>query len=176
MRIKINQAIVGSILDIGGGGEGIIGRIFGDQVIAIDNVQEELDEAPDCCEKRLMDATDLQFPNQSFDNITFFYALMYMTPETQKQTIREAARVLTKGGRCYIWDTKIDSAYPEPFILDLEIVSDVFSLQTSYGIVKAEGQDADIILQYLQAAGFTVRCFESRKGQFFIACEASGSA
>ena len=33
------------MLDIGGGGEGVIGRLYGRQVVAIDNRQEELDEA-----------------------------------------------------------------------------------------------------------------------------------
>lgn len=72
MRIEIRNDIKGSILDIGGGGEGIIGRIYRDNVIAIDNRQEELDEAPDCCEKQLMNATNLLFTNEYFDNVTFF--------------------------------------------------------------------------------------------------------
>ena len=36
----------GIILDIGGGGEGVIGQKFGNKVIAIDPVLEELEEAP----------------------------------------------------------------------------------------------------------------------------------
>lgn len=73
MIVKIEKDIKGSILDIGGGGEGIIGRIYKESVIAIDNRQDEQDKAPDCCEKRLMDARNLLFKEQSFDNVTFFY-------------------------------------------------------------------------------------------------------
>lgn len=51
MLIEMQRDIKGSILDIGGGGEGIIGQIYRDKVIAIDNCRQELDEAPDCCEK-----------------------------------------------------------------------------------------------------------------------------
>ena len=78
MIIEIEKNLKGSTLDIGGGGEAVIGRIYGDQVTAIDNRQEELDEAPDCCAKRLMDATDLKYADDSFDNVTFFYTLMYV--------------------------------------------------------------------------------------------------
>ena len=51
MRISIEKEMTGEILDIGGGGEGIIGRVYGQQVTAIDNIQEELDEAPSSCKK-----------------------------------------------------------------------------------------------------------------------------
>lgn len=55
MIINIDYDLKGSILDIGGGGEAIIGQMYGDKVTAIDNRQEELDEAPNCCTKLLMD-------------------------------------------------------------------------------------------------------------------------
>lgn len=114
MKISIQHDLNGSILDIGGGGEGVIGQIYGHKVIAIDNRQEELDEAPDCCEKRLMDATDLLFSDESFDNVTFFYSLMYMTKDTQKKAINEAVRVLKQGGRLLIWDSQFPVAHPDP--------------------------------------------------------------
>lgn len=73
MIINIDYDLKGSILDIGGGGEAIIGQMYGDRVTAIDNRQEELDEAPNCCTKLLMDAEKLSFFDGSFDNVTFFY-------------------------------------------------------------------------------------------------------
>ena len=79
MTIEIKENLDGSILDIGGGGEAVIGQIYKDRVTAIDNCQEELDEVPDCCVKQLMDATELCFSDNSFDNVTFFYTLMYIT-------------------------------------------------------------------------------------------------
>ena len=75
MTIEIKEKLTGSILDIGGGGEAVIGQIYKDRVTAIDNCKEELEEAPDCCSKQLMDATELSFPDDSFDNVTFFYTL-----------------------------------------------------------------------------------------------------
>lgn len=46
MRLVLKKELEGAILDVGGGGEGVIGRIYGPRVVAIDNRQEELDEAP----------------------------------------------------------------------------------------------------------------------------------
>ena len=40
-------------LDLGGGGEGVIGRIYREWVVAIDTRQDELDEAPDGIELKL---------------------------------------------------------------------------------------------------------------------------
>ncbi len=88
--IKLQRELKGCILDIGGGGEGIIGRMYGWQVTAIDNRQEELDEAPNSSIKILMDAEHLAFLDKTFDNTTFFYSLMYMSKDTQEKAIAEA--------------------------------------------------------------------------------------
>lgn len=82
--VTITQKMIGSILDAGGGGEEITGRTYGSQVTAIDNCQEELDEAPGGYEKILMDACNLTFQNQIFDHVTFFYSLMFMNADTQR--------------------------------------------------------------------------------------------
>lgn len=170
MTVEIRKNITGSILDIGGGGECIIGRIFGAQVTAIDSSREELDEAPDCCEKLLMDAAALSFPDESFDNITFFYSLMFMNSETQEKAIAEAVRVLKPGGELYIWDCDIDSAYPDPFIVDLDVVSDLLSVHTAYGIIKDGKQDSDMVLRYLAGAGVDTVHTGKNEGQFYIRC------
>ncbi len=110
MILPLRKELDGEILDVGGGGEGTIGRLYGSQVTAIDNRQEELDEAPDGYKKMLMDGTDLQFDDGSFDHVTFFYSLMFMSQREQEQAIQEAARVLKHGGELHIWDCDIASA------------------------------------------------------------------
>lgn len=65
--LTLNRELNGKILDIGGGGEGVIGRLYTNQVVAIDIRQDELDEAPTGFEKILMDATQLDFKDNSFD-------------------------------------------------------------------------------------------------------------
>ena len=79
--LTLNRELNGKILDIGGGGEGIIGRLYTNQVVAIDIRQDELDEAPTGFEKILMDATQLDFKDNSFDHITSYDAFgQLLTP------------------------------------------------------------------------------------------------
>ena len=170
MTIEIKETLTGSILDIGGGGEAVIGQIYKDRVTAIDNCEEELEEAPDCCSKQLMDATELLFPDDSFDNVTFFYTLMYMTTEEQQKSIREAARVLKAGKWMHIWDCDIRSAYPEPFVIDLDIKSGTLKIHTAYGIVKRDAQSSDSIVHLLENAGLRIESLQEKDGQFHIQC------
>lgn len=168
MKISIQHDLNGSILDIGGGGEGLIGQIYGHKVIAIDNRQEELDETPDCCKKRLMDATDLLFSDGSFDNVTFFYSLMYMTKDTQKKAINEAVRVLKQGGRLLIWDSQFPVAHPDPHIVDLDIHFADKTIHTSYGIVKDEEQRFEDIVSFINSNGLRLEHKEKMDDLFFI--------
>ena len=170
MVVEINSDLKGSILDIGGGGEAVIGQIYGNRVTAIDNCQEEIDEAPDCCTKLLMDARKLSFHDGSFDNVTFFYTLMYMTKETQRKAICEAARVLKAKGKMCIWDCTILSAYPDPFVVDLDIQTVNKRIHTSYGIVKQDTQSSDSVSQLLKDAGLHIISLNAEGGQFSIQC------
>lgn len=171
MTIEIQKDLNGTILDIGGGGEAVIGQIFKESVTAIDNRQEELENAPGGCSKQLMDATELLFPDSSFDNVTFFYTLMYMTEETQRKSIREATRVLRMGGLMNIWDCDIRSAYPDPFFADLDIKTGNNTIHTTYGIVKMDPQSSDSIIRLLKQAGVSIETLEETEGHFHIQCK-----
>lgn len=169
MEIRLKQELDGSILDIGGGGEGIIGRIYGMQVTAIDNRQEELDEAPDVCRKLCMDATALRFAQASFDHVTFFFSLLYMDAATQSQAIAEAARVLKPGGSVYIWDTAVQQAYPEPFLIALDIDANGVRVHTTYGVIKQDGaQDAESICAMCTENGLRLRKQETADSIFAL--------
>ena len=171
MKITIQKNIQGSILDIGGGGEGIIGRVYGQRVIAIDNQQEELDEAPNCCEKRLMDASYLLFSDQSFDNVTFFYSLMFMTRDIQEKAIHEANRVLKQGGRLFIWDSNIRNAYPDPHVVHLDIHLDQMVVHTSYGIIKDEGQSCEEFESLITRSGLSLESVSKTDDHFLICAQ-----
>lgn len=167
MVLALQKELTGSILDIGGGGEAIIGRLYGEQVTAIDNRQEELDEAPNVCEKLLMDATELNYQTASFDNVTFFFTLMFMQEDEQRKSIAEASRVLKQGGEIHIWDCDIISAYPEPFCVDVEIHMPDKCIKTTYGVGKLGSQNMDSIQKMCADVGLTL-CHQFNKNYFYL--------
>lgn len=166
--IGLQKELSGRILDIGGGGEGIIGRLYRDQVIAIDNRQEELDEAPDGFEKILMDATELTFEDASFDHVTSFFTLMFMRADEQRNAIAEAARVLRFGGTLHIWDCDIASAYPEPFCVDVNIRLPEEEIHTTYGVGKLDPQSLASISAMCKDAGLTPIIQKHEGNRFYL--------
>ena len=172
MNIRIKRELEGSVLDIGGGGEGIVGRIYGPQVTAIDNRQEELDEAPEGPLKLLMDATCLNFSDGCFDHVTSFFTLMYLSAEEQVLAVREAFRVLKSGGRLHIWDAVIESAYPAPFLVELNIDAAGETVHTTYGIIKTDAaQNMESIVLLCESCGFTFINGQKYDGVFSICFE-----
>ena len=168
MNVALKRELGGSILDIGGGGEGVIGRMYGSQVIAIDVSREELDEAPAACVKIVMDATAMTFPDGSFDHATSFYTLMYMTAEQQRMALREATRVLRPGGTLHVWDAAFPAPYPEPFLAQLDIDAAGAPVHTTYGVIKLDGQSADSIVAMAVDAGLVPAGREEREGHFHL--------
>jgi ubiquinone/menaquinone biosynthesis C-methylase UbiE len=138
------------ILDIGGGGEAIIGRLKGARVVAIDLYSWGLRRTPPGPLKIVMDATDLMFLDASFPSATSFFTLMYMQPEQQEKALKEAYRVLTPGGRLYIWDVELP-VFPFTFRLPKETVT------TSYGTkYPKQPQGLAWFTRLARQTGFTV--------------------
>lgn len=166
--ITLNKELDGRILDIGGGGDGVIGRLYTNQVVAIDIRQDELDEAPIGFEKIVMDATHLKFNDNSFDHVTSFYTLMFMSTEEQKRAISEATRVLVKGGDLHIWDCDILSAYPEPFFVDVAVQLPNEHISTTYGVGKMDAQDETSITELCLNAGLVLVSQNRGKYGFYL--------
>lgn len=168
-NLSLTHTLTGPILDLGGGGEGIIGRIYRQQAVVIDNRQEELDEAPDGPKKLLMDAAALIFEDASFQHVTAFFSFMYMPHAIQAQAISQAARVLRPGGALHIWDAEINSAFPEPFLMELDIDAAGTSIHTTYGIVREDaGQDADHFLRLCQNSRLKLADRQEHDGWFYL--------
>jgi ubiquinone/menaquinone biosynthesis C-methylase UbiE len=161
----------GLILDIGGGGEGVIAQLKGQQVVAIDPIARELKEASgDPLLQIVMDATDLKFLDASFSTITSFFTLMYIPLEKQAKVFEEAARVLKPGGRFHIWDVEIP-AKPDPvhevvayrFLFKLP----GFEVSTGYGTLFADKPRTPRFYAGLaSSAGFRILS-ETRQGDTF---------
>jgi ubiquinone/menaquinone biosynthesis C-methylase UbiE len=160
----------GYVLDIGGGGEGIIGQMKPAQVIAIDLSKRELEEAPAGPLKIVMDATDLKFLEASFNTATAFFSLMYMRPEIQEKAFAETFRVLTPGGRWLIWDAVIPRALENDtsgpaFRFRFQLPDRV--VQTGYGTFWPEKpMDLDYYKGLARKTGFEIARAEQQAGAF----------
>ena len=147
------------ILDIGGGGEGIIGKLYGKNVVSIDLRKEELIEC-----------------DNTFDTVTSFYSFMYMTQASQTKAISEIYRVLKPGGLFEIWDTQIpkyDGTLRDIYVSNLVInLPDREPICTGYGVLMDElGQDETFIRQLAISKGFKIFDSEREEEHFNIKFE-----
>ena len=153
--VSLSITLQGRILDLGGGGEGVIGRMYQAQVIAIDNRQDELEEAPDGFEEMLMDATRLTFADAAFDAVTAFFSFLYFLQDELEQAVSEAFRVLKPGGLLCVWDAEIQQA--DPFIIELDINAGGIPIHTTYGVYRENKvQTAAMIRIICLQSGFRI--------------------
>lgn len=127
----------GWILDIGAGGEGVIGQVKGSQVVGIDLSARELSEAPAGPLKIVMDASDLKFLDGTFNTVTCFFTMMYIPANLHEKVFTEIARVMAPGGRFLLWDPVLP-VQPNPtqdiVVVPLAIRLPKGEVQTGYGV------------------------------------------
>jgi ubiquinone/menaquinone biosynthesis C-methylase UbiE len=178
--LQIEQQIVtvedfaaeGFILDIGGGGEGVIGQLKGQQVIAIDISKRELEEAPSGPLKIVMDARDLKFLDDTFSTATVFFTFMYIAGNDHQKVLEELQRVLKSGGRLLIWDVifpeltdkeKNSALFPFKFILPEK------EIRTGYGVRRPEGeQGLEHFIELAKKTGFQIVSHSEKDRWFFL--------
>ncbi|MFO7916703.1 MAG: methyltransferase domain-containing protein [Anaerolineae bacterium] len=164
--------VPGPILDVGGGGEGVIGLLRED-VLAIDLHKEELEEAPFGPVKMVMDGRDLGFVDGAFQAATAFFTLMYMADRVDcRRVFGEIFRVLGPGGRLLVWDAAIppqQATDKEIVALGLEIALRDVKISTGYGVLwPDEKRGRDYYMSLAREAGFTVREHWEREHLFFM--------
>jgi ubiquinone/menaquinone biosynthesis C-methylase UbiE len=163
----------GPILDIGGGGEGIIGLLKGSDVVAIDSLKRELEEAPDGPLKIIMDARDLQFLDSTFETVTSFFSLMYLKNwQDQEQVFREVFRVLRPRGQFLIWDVSVAKRLDEErdiYAIRLLVKVKDREIRTGYGQPwPAERRDLAYYLDLARGSGFNVVDQRDERQVFFL--------
>jgi len=171
--IDLSQTkLSGKILDIGGGGEGIISRHSGDSVVAIDRRKDELEETADIGIKIVMDACHMAFLDRTFDNITSFYTIMYMDTEQTILFLKEAYRVLKPNGLLWIWDTEIPHLDEnDVFIADLEVkINPEDTVLTGYGIGWNREQTSNILQKHITDVGFMIEKCINYENRFELCC------
>lgn len=160
----------GPVLDIGGGGEGVIGQLKGPQVVAIDMLPRELAEAPAGPLKIVMDARDLKFLNCTFQTVTAFFSFMFIHPSDHARVFHEIYRVLAPKGQFLLWDVEIPKR-PEPekdmLVFPLQIQLPTTVINTGYGTPYTE--KAARMEAYVELARRVGLCVveQSRAGQTF---------
>jgi ubiquinone/menaquinone biosynthesis C-methylase UbiE len=126
----------GWILDIGGGGEAVIGQLKTAQVIAVDIFPPELVEAPAGPLKIIMDARELKFLDCTFNTITAFFSFMFIDPIDHAKVLQEIYRVLAPKGQFLLWDVEIQQR-PQPkkdmLVFPLQVKLPAALISTGYG-------------------------------------------
>ena len=166
-KIQLN----GQILDIGGGGEGVIGQLAGHYVISIDPSERELKEAPSDCVKIIMNGKDLKFLDDTFDSITLFFTMMYIPTSDHKKVFKEIYRVLKTKGKLFLWDLTLPER-PETekdiYAIKLEVDIGVKKITTGYGTSWGKKFDMEHYLDLGKKVGFKVIEKEVNGETFFI--------
>jgi len=160
------------ILDIGGGGEGVIAQLMGNQVIAIDLRRDELEETDNDALKIVMDASDLQFLDASFHMVTAFYTFMYIPIASHQKVFKEVYRVLKPGGRFLVWDGQMPTKPNTEH--DIVVMTSTISMpgktiETGYGCHwPTKALDLDHYLAMGKEHGFSPIKRNGEAGKIFI--------
>ena len=162
---------VGWLLDIGGGGEGIIGMAAGSRVVSIDLRRAELAEVSNEALKLTMDAREMAFLDGSFPTAASFFTFMYIQTADHAKVLGEVFRVLRPGGRLLVWDVNLP-ATPGPgkktFVLPLVIeLPDGRTAPTMYGVGLKDLNLARLI-EAAEAVGFRAARSEESGATFFL--------
>ncbi len=166
-RIQLN----GRVLDIGGGGEGVICQLAGPQVISIDPSERELKEAPSDCVKIIMNGKDLKFLDESFDSTTLFFTMMYISMVDHKKVFKEIYRVLKSKGELFLWDLTIPKrpkTEKNMYAIKLEVDIGNKKISTGYGIRWGKKFDMKHYLDLGENIGFKIIEKEVNRETFFI--------
>lgn len=169
-NIKLN----GRILDIGGGGEGVIGQLKGSNVVAIDLRKSELEESLEAGDKEslkiIMDAKDLKFLDNSFDTVTAFFSLMYIPKKDHEQIFKEIYRVLNVNGEFFLWDLTIpkNTKNKHIYVIPIKVQIKDKKIITGYGTRWNKEQNLEYFLDLIKKVGFTISEQKQEEEYFFL--------
>lgn len=161
-----------SILDIGGGGEGLVSRLEGQRVFAVDIRFDKIQEARlyDVHSQWILaDARSICFQDASFNVASFWFSLGYFHSFKLKfAALAEAFRCMKEGGLLSIIAAKIANK-EEKHVFNAHFVFPNGSIsQIGFGVRGKQNQNVAIISQLVRSAGFKVIGSERHKYWFRI--------
>ncbi len=162
----------GLILDIGGGGEGLVSRIGGTKVCAVDIRISEIREAQihrPPSNWFVGDGQALCFQKNVFDVVTLWFSLGYMSAWAIKQKVlKEAHRVLGENGRLSILASRIPESCERLIFWGHFTFPDGTISQIGFGTRGGQEQTLERITELLLGTGFKIRSHEDYNEWFEI--------
>jgi ubiquinone/menaquinone biosynthesis C-methylase UbiE len=160
----------GLILDIGGGGEGLVSRIEGERVCALDIRMSEIREAQihgHSSNWFVADGANLCFKDEVFDIVTLWFSLGYISDWNTKREVLEAAhRVLKKSGRLSIMASHISGSNERFIFWATFTLPDGTRSKIGYGVKGDQNQTLPRILELVTKVGFSQHLQEDH-GEWF---------
>lgn len=156
----------GDILDIGGGGEAIISKTNLKGLTVIDLSLQDIKKKYTKVKYITMDAKNMSFEDGSFNTVTSFFVLMYMSVEDNMRVFKEVHRVLKNEGQFIFWDVNIKNKIEdnEMVIFPLEVILKKSKSDISYCSRFVSGEhirNLDYYKELLEANGFQfLNCIE----------------
>ena len=162
----------GLILDIGGGGEGLVSRIEESKVCAVDIRLSEIREAQihgPPANWFVGDGQHLCFQEDMFNVVTLWFSLGYMSDWSIKQSVlQEAHRVLSKNGRLSILASRIPESCDRFVFWGHFTLPDGNISQTGYGVRGGQDQTLNRITELVKKLGFNIESQEDNGAWFEI--------
>jgi ubiquinone/menaquinone biosynthesis C-methylase UbiE len=162
----------GLILDIGGGGEGLVSRIEGDRVCALDIKMSEIREAQihgHSSNWFVADGANPCFADQTFNIVTLWFSLGYMSDWNIKQAVLQAAyRALRKNGRLSIMASNIPEKTERLIFWATFTLPDGTLSRTGYGVRGGQNQTLPRVLDLVTEAGFSQHQYEDHHDWFKV--------
>jgi ubiquinone/menaquinone biosynthesis C-methylase UbiE len=165
----------GWIIDIGGGGEGLVSRIETSRVCAVDINLDRIREAMihgQVSQWILSDGRMLSVKDERFSAATMWFSLGYVRDWASKtQVMSEVARVLKQSGHISILGAKIVCSEVR-FVLRAHLhLPDGSVSQMSYGMSGGQNQDIETVTKLLQETGYSDITCEDNEYWFRIEAE-----
>jgi ubiquinone/menaquinone biosynthesis C-methylase UbiE len=159
-EIQLPVVPAGRVLDIGGGGEGLVSRIAESRACVVDLSMNKIREAQMYeadAEWFACDGRSLCFQAEAFDTATLWFSLSYLHDRYQKQLIiREIHRVLRSTGKVSILAILLDESCEALTFRGQLRFPDGYVSQMSYRVRGDQLQNCDAVREMLTKDGFEV--------------------
>ncbi|MFW9962375.1 MAG: class I SAM-dependent methyltransferase [Candidatus Sifarchaeia archaeon] len=160
----------GLILDIGGGGEGLVSRIEEGRVCALDIRMSEVREAQihgNLSNWFVADGSQLCFKDSVFDTVTLWFSLGFMSDwKTKREVLGAAYRVLKNNGKLSILASHIPETGDSLIFWATFTFPDGTRSKIGYGLRGRQNQTLPRVLEVISEVGFNQHQFEDH-GEWF---------